>query len=352
MAAASLDVAGPLGQLVRAKDARLVQVGQAPAFSCSGLDTPPEAGELFGQQLVVGCRLALGHSPLAGEEDLGRRQSSAHLSEHEVVEAVRPHVAGQAGAVVTGPDALAVAARVVVDASGLGGAAAVDYRAGPAGTEHKAPQEPALLVGVEAPGREVRVVGAGAGGRREGGLVDDGRAGDCYPLLFRPGDLAGPGPRRSARDRLGAVHPQAPYVGLPAQHAPERAGDPAPAARRGHTFGVEGQGDLSEREPAGGVVGEDAPHDRGLGLVYHQVSRPVALAGHAGVAERRLPVHRFASAGAKELAPAAALGDLRPLVLRYYRLDLGQKPRLGVGGNVRRVEVAHGGPVAGELVAD
>ena len=28
------------------------------------------------------------------------------------------------------------------------------------------------------------------------------------------------GPRRSARDRLGAVHPQAPYVGLPAQHRP------------------------------------------------------------------------------------------------------------------------------------
>jgi hypothetical protein len=72
LAAASLDVLGPLGQLVRAEDARLVQVSQAPAFSGGGLDAPFEAGELFGEQLVVGGGLALGHGLLAGKEDLGR----------------------------------------------------------------------------------------------------------------------------------------------------------------------------------------------------------------------------------------------------------------------------------------
>ena len=99
----------------------------------------------------------------------------------------------------------------------------------------------------------------------------------------------------------------------------------------------------------GHVVVEDAPHHRRLGLIGLQTGRPVGRPGHAAVAVRGLPGDDLPGPGPPQLAPAVALGDLRPLILADDPLNLGEQPSLGVIER-RGVDEAHPDPQALELV--
>ena len=68
-------------------------------------------------------------------------------------------------------------------------------------------------MGVEASGGEVGVLGAGLPGGREGGFVDDGRAGDGDPFFFGSTDLAGFAAGPAVVDHLVGVDHGAADVG-------------------------------------------------------------------------------------------------------------------------------------------
>ena len=156
----------------------------------------------------------------------------------------------------------------------------IDDGAGPAFAEHEATQQPSLLVRIETPGREVGIGRAGSPGGVEGGLVDDGRAGNGDPFLLGPSDLARLGSGAAVGDHLPGIDLQAADVGLPTKQTPEGTCAPVSASWCGNTFFVEREGDLTKRQTTGGVVSEDPPHDGGLLLVDDEMGKAVALAGH------------------------------------------------------------------------
>ena len=228
----------------------------------------------------------------------------------------------------------------------------IDDGAGPAFAEHEATQQPSLLVRIETPGREVGIGRAGSPGGLEGGLVDDGRAGNGDPFLLGPSDLARLGSGAAVGDHLPGIDLQAADVGLPTKQTPEGTCAPVSASWCGNTFFVEREGDLTKRQTTGGVVSEDPPHDGGLLLVDDEMGKAVALAGHTQVAKGGTPGNGLAGPGPKQLASAASFGDLGPFVLGDDRLDLDEQTRLGVRVDGGGVQVEDGDAMSGELVAD
>lgn len=69
--AAGVDLGGPPPDLGERKQPGLVEVDQPAAFTLGGVELALQAGELGGEQLVVGGGLAGGDGSLAGEQDLG-----------------------------------------------------------------------------------------------------------------------------------------------------------------------------------------------------------------------------------------------------------------------------------------
>ena len=102
--------------------------------------------------------------------------------------------------------------------------------------------------------------------------------------------------------------------------------------------------------PAGGVVGEDAPHDGGFGFEDHESGRAGRVAGQPLVAVRGLPGDDLTGPGAEQLAAPVPFGDLRSFVFGDDALDLGEQPRLRVVIDRWRVGEPHRHAVAGQFV--
>ena len=119
----------------------------------------------------------------------------------------------------------------------------------------------------------------------------------------------------------------------------------------GYPVGVEPATDLAHGD-AGGAVGEDPPHHRGLGLVDLVVCLAGGgAAGNAAVAVGSLPGDDLAGAGPKQFAAPVAFGDLGFLVFGDHALHLGEQDGLRVvGGQPRGVGECHGDPEAVQLV--
>ena len=105
-------------------------------------------------------------------------------------------------------------------------------------------------------------------------------------------------------------------------------GDGTPSALSG--------GDLAHAD-AGGAVGEDPPHHRGLGLI----DLVVCLAGggaarNATVAVGGLPGDDLAGAGPEQFAAPVSFGDLGFLVFGDHALHLGEQGGLRVVGGKSR----------------
>jgi hypothetical protein len=69
--AAGVGVGGAALQFGQVQQPGLVEVSQAPAFGLDAVQAPVEAGELGGEQLVVGGGGACRDSLLAGGQDVG-----------------------------------------------------------------------------------------------------------------------------------------------------------------------------------------------------------------------------------------------------------------------------------------
>ena len=121
---ADVDVGGAAVEFGHVDVSGLVEVGDASALGGGLVDAAREAGELGGQQLVVGRGLAADDRALGGEQDVGAQQDVADLGEHEGVEFVGADaplgaaLVGSAGAqrVVVVAAVVAVAAGAVVGA--------------------------------------------------------------------------------------------------------------------------------------------------------------------------------------------------------------------------------------------
>jgi hypothetical protein len=90
---AGSDVSAAPLDLGKLKQAGLVEVGEASSFGIGRFDLAFEAGELGGEQLVVGTGTLAGQGGLAGEEDFGSEEGGADLVEDKGVELVGADVA-------------------------------------------------------------------------------------------------------------------------------------------------------------------------------------------------------------------------------------------------------------------
>jgi hypothetical protein len=199
------DFAGAAVQLGQVDEPGLVEVGQPAPFGCGGVDLAVEAGELGGEQLVVGNRGGDRDGLLAGQQHAGLGERCADLGEDEVVERVGADVAFGAAAVFASGAQRVVVAAVVVAVPGAVAAAhlvAVGADAADPAFDQALEQPFAGFGAARAP---LRIVVGDAGGCLELLVGDDAGAADRDPVLARAGDLAGApdGPRIG--DGLGAV---------------------------------------------------------------------------------------------------------------------------------------------------
>ena len=196
------------------------------------------------------------------------------------------------------------------------------------------------------------VVGGDAAGGGEQLIGDDPGAVDRDPFVAVAGDLPVAAGGAPVGHRFGAVVVDPADVGLVAQQPADRGVAPGGlAGRRRYRVGVEPATDLAHGD-AGGAVGEDPPHHRGLGLVDLVVCLAGGgAAGDAAVAVGSLPGDDLAGAGPKQFAAPVAFGDLGLLVFGDHALHLGEQYRLRVvGGQPRGVGERDGDPEAVQLV--
>ena len=114
VAAAVFDVGGAALQLGELDEAGLLEVDETAAFGVDGVELAVQAGQLGGEQVVVGGGGAHGEGLFAGGEHVGAQQGGADLVEDERVEGVGADVAfGAAPVVPAGFDRVVVAAVVV-----------------------------------------------------------------------------------------------------------------------------------------------------------------------------------------------------------------------------------------------
>jgi hypothetical protein len=91
-----------------------------------------------------------------------------------------------------------------------------------------------------------------------------------------------------------------------------------------HAVAAQAPDDLADGVPAGGVVGEDSPHDGGFRFEDHQSGRAGRVAGYPLVAVGDAPGQDLPGAGAEQLSAPVPFGDLRAFVLGDDALDLGE----------------------------
>jgi hypothetical protein len=350
---AGVDFADAVLEVGEVDHAGLVQVEQPAAFGLGLVDAALQPGELGGEELVVGCGGAGRQGAFAGEQRVGCEQGAADLVEHERVELVGADLGlaaaavGAAGVqrVLVGADVVAVVAAAAgggLQAGGLDAARRAD---------DEAAQQP--RVGGGAARAEVAVGVLDLLGGLEGLGGDDGGHGDLDVFVVGSALPARLAAGTVGRQGLVAVPAGGAGVGGVAQHPGQgRALPHRLAGGAGDAVLVQAPADRSHRQPAGGVVVEDAAHHRRFGLVDDQVRRARVAAGYAPVAVGHLPEDRLARAGPVQPAAAVPLGDLGALVLGDHALHLHQQPRLGVVIERWRVEEAHGHAEAGQLVQD
>ena len=108
------DFAGAAVQLGQVDEPGLVEVGQPASFGCGGVDLAVEAGELGGEQLVVGDRGGDRDGLLTGQQHAGLGERGPDLAEDVLVERVGADVAlGAAAILAAGAQGVVVAAVVV-----------------------------------------------------------------------------------------------------------------------------------------------------------------------------------------------------------------------------------------------
>ena len=71
LAVAGFEFTGAGLEFVFSDHSSLVQVGEAAPFSVGGVDSPFEAGQLGGEQFVVGCRCLACKGGFSGGEEVG-----------------------------------------------------------------------------------------------------------------------------------------------------------------------------------------------------------------------------------------------------------------------------------------
>ncbi len=87
---------------------------------------------------------------------------------------------------------------------------------------------------------------------------------------------------------------------------------------------------MSDREATVDVVVIDATDQGDFWLEGVQACGTIGVAGNTPIPVRHLPCHDLPGPGPEQPAPAVALGDLGPLVLRDHALDLGEQTSLGI----------------------
>jgi hypothetical protein len=194
-ASPAIEFLGPALQLHELDQPGLVEVDQPAALGLGGLGPALQAGELGGEQLVVGCRRSGGDRAFAGQQHLGTQQRLAHLVKDEAIQRVGANVALGAAVLLTpGPQRVVVAAVVVAMAGPVAAAhlVAVDTNATGAALQQPTQQPLARLGPAWAP---LGVVPAHPPGGLEEVIGDDRRHGDLDPFLPRPRHLprAAPG---------------------------------------------------------------------------------------------------------------------------------------------------------------
>jgi hypothetical protein len=123
LGAAGVDFAGAAVEFGYVDVAGLVEIGDAASLGGGFVNAAREAGELGGEDFVVGCGLAADEGALGGQQDVGAQQDVADLGEHEGVELVGADAPRGATLVGTaGRERVAVAAVVAVAAGAVVGA--------------------------------------------------------------------------------------------------------------------------------------------------------------------------------------------------------------------------------------
>jgi hypothetical protein len=149
-AASGVEFLGSALHLDELDQSGLVEVDEPVAFGQGGVGPAVEAGQLGGEQFVVGCRGAGGDCVFAGEEHVGAKQRVADLLEDEGVEVIGADVPFRAAAVLAAGAQRVVVAAVVVAVTGAVAAAhlvAVDPDAAAAAADEAA-QQPGTGLGV------------------------------------------------------------------------------------------------------------------------------------------------------------------------------------------------------------
>ena len=98
--ASGVEFSGSALHLDELDEPGLVEVDEPVAFGEGGVGPAVEAGQLGGEQFIVGCRGAGGDGVFAGEEHVGAQQRVADLVEDEGVELVGANVPFGAAAVL------------------------------------------------------------------------------------------------------------------------------------------------------------------------------------------------------------------------------------------------------------
>ncbi len=211
------DFAGAAFQLGQVDEPGLVEVGQPAPLGRGGVDLAVKAGELGGEQLVVGNRGGDRDRLLAGQQDGGLGERRPDLAEDELVERVGADVAfGAAALLAAGPQRVVVAAVVVAVPGAVAAAHLVAVRADAADPAFdQALEQP--FAGFGAARAPLGVVVGDPAGCLELVVGDDAGAADRDPVLARARDLPGApdGPR--VGDGLGAVEVDPADVSLVAQ---------------------------------------------------------------------------------------------------------------------------------------
>ena len=127
----------------------LVEVDQPVVLAAGGLEPAVQAGELGGEQLVIGYRGVHGDGLLAGQQQGGVEQGGPDLAEDELVEGVGADVAlGAAAVVAAGAHRVVVVAVVVAVPGAVAAAHLVAVGAHPAGPAlDQAAQQPGARLG-------------------------------------------------------------------------------------------------------------------------------------------------------------------------------------------------------------
>ena len=275
LVAAVLDVGGAALQLGQLDEAGLVEVDEAAAFGVGGVELAVQAGQFGGEQFVVGDRGACTARACSPAVSTSGRSSAARIWSNTNASRASARMlrSGQRRSSAAGADRVVVAAVVVAVPGAVAAAHLVAVGADAADPAFdQALQQP--LAGFGAARAPLGCCRGDSPGGLEDLVGDDGGHRDGDPVLAGAGDLPAAAGGAPVGDRFGAVEVDPPDVGLVAQQPAQRGVRPRSVLPVGDGTRRRSAGGRSRAAvPAGGAVGEDPPHDRGLGFEHLQLRR-------------------------------------------------------------------------------